>query len=78
MIMFIIGLLKEDDARMDSEIFTVAQTAEYLQLSIKTIRRLISNNKIRASKLSNRSWRIRKSDVDAYIQENSNLSNEKS
>lgn len=63
---------------MDSEIFTVAQTAEYLQLSIKTIRRLISNNKIRASKLSNRSWRIRKSDVDAYIQENSNLSNEKS
>ena len=58
---------------MHSEIFTVAQTAEYLQLSIKTIRRLISNNKIRASKLSNRSWRIRKSDVDAYIQENSNF-----
>lgn len=63
---------------MDSEIFTVAQTAEYLQLSIKTIRRLISNNKIRASKLSNRSWRIRKSDVDAYIQENSNLPNKES
>lgn len=64
--------------RMDSEIFTVAQTAEYLQLSIKTIRRLISDNKIRASKLSNRSWRIRKSDVDAYIQENLNLPNEES
>jgi len=30
---------------MDSEIFTVAQTAEYLQLSIKTIRRLISDIK---------------------------------
>jgi DNA binding domain, excisionase family len=58
---------------MDSELFTVAQTAEYLQLSIKTIRRLISDNKICASKLSNRSWRIRKADVDAYIQENSNL-----
>ena len=64
--------------RMDSEIFTIAQTAEYLQLSTKTIRRLISDNKIRASKLSNRSWRIRKSDVDAYIQENSNLPNEES
>lgn len=63
---------------MDNEIFTVAQTAEYLQLSIKTIRRLISDNRIRASKLSNRSWRIRKSDVDAYIQENSNLPNEES
>lgn len=58
---------------MDSEIFTVAQTAAYLQLSTKTIRRLISDNKIRASKVSDRSWRIRKSDVDAYIQENSNL-----
>jgi DNA (cytosine-5)-methyltransferase 1 len=63
--------------RMDGEIFTVAQTAEYLQLSIKTIRRLISNNKIRASKLSNRSWRIRKIDIDAYMQENSNLPNER-
>lgn len=61
---------------MDSEIFTVAQTAEYLQLSIKTIRRLISDNKIRASKVSNRSWRIKKSDLDAYIQENSNLPHE--
>lgn len=61
---------------MDSEIFTVAQTAEYLQLSIKTIRRLISNNKIRASKVSDRSWRIKKSDLDAYIQENSNLPHE--
>ena len=63
---------------MDNEIFTVAQTAEYLQLSIKTIRRLVSDNKIRASKLSNRSWRIRKSDLDAYIQENSNLPNDES
>lgn len=61
---------------MDREIFTVAQTAEYLQLSIKTIRRLISDNKIRASKVSNRSWRIKKSDLDAYIQENSNLPHE--
>lgn len=67
---------REDDVRMDSEIFTVAQTAEYLQLSIKTIRRLISNNKIRASKVSDRSWRIKKSDLDAYIQENSNLPHE--
>lgn len=61
---------------MDSEIFTIAQTADYLQLSIKTIRRLISDNKIRASKVSDRSWRIRKSDLDAYIQENSNLPHE--
>ena len=63
---------------MDSEILTIAQTAEYLQLSIKTIRRLISDNKIRASKVSDRSWRIRKSDLDAYIQENSNFPNDES
>jgi excisionase family DNA binding protein len=60
---------------MDEELLTIAKTAEYLQFSIKTVRRLISNNKIRASKLSNRSWRIRKYDVDAYIMENSNLPN---
>ena len=67
---------KRGNVQVDSEIFTVAQTADYLQLSIKTIRRLISDNKIRASKLGNRSWRIRKSDVDAYIQKNSNFLNE--
>ena len=57
---------------MTTELLTVTQTAEYLQLSEKTVRRLINNGDLQASKLSNRSWRIRSSDIDKYISANSN------
>ena len=52
---------------MDTELLTVSQTARYLQLSEKTIRRMIGNGSLPASKLSNRSWRIRACDVDEYV-----------
>lgn len=52
---------------MTNELLTVAQTAQYLQLSEKTIRRMINSAIIPASKLSNRSWRIRRDDIDRYI-----------
>ena len=58
---------------MENELLTLAQTAEYLQLSIRTVRRLISGNKLRASKVSGRSWRIKKSDIEAYYQAHANL-----
>lgn len=57
---------------MNAELLTVAQTAEYLQLSEKTVRRLIGNGSLQASKLSNRSWRIRSCDIDEYIAATSN------
>ena len=57
---------------MDSELLTVAQTARYLQFSEKTIRRLIKDGRLPASKIGNRTWRIRTSDIDEYIQANSN------
>lgn len=57
---------------MNAELLTVAQTAEYLQLSEKTVRRLIGNGKLQASKLSNRSWRVRSCDIDEYIASTSN------
>ena len=57
---------------MNAELLTVAQTAEYLQLSEKTVRRLINNGSLQASKLSNRSWRIRSCDIDEYIAAKSN------
>ena len=52
---------------MDTELLTVSQTAQYLQLSEKTIRRMIGNGSLPASKLGNRSWRIRSCDVDEYV-----------
>lgn len=52
---------------MDTELLTVHQTAQYLQLSEKTIRRMINNGSLPASRLGNRNWRIRACDVDAYV-----------
>lgn len=57
---------------MNTELLTVSQTAEYLKLSEKTVRRLINNGSLQASKLANRSWRIRACDIDGYISDTSN------
>ena len=59
---------------MPDEILTVAQTAQYLQVCEKTVRRLISSNKLTASRVGNgnRSLRIKKSDVDNYLTEHIN------
>lgn len=58
---------------MNSELLTVSQTASYLKLSEKTVRRLINGKKLQASKLSDRSWRIRACDIEAYVLNNSNV-----
>ena len=57
---------------MDMELLTVAQTAKYLQLSEKTVRRMIGEGTLQASKLSNRTWRIRTCDIDSYLSSTSN------
>ena len=58
---------------MGTSLLTIAQTATCLQLSEKTIRRLIDSGEIQASKISNRSWRIRPCDIDSYINKKSNV-----
>ena len=57
---------------MNMEVLTVAQTAKYLQLSEKTVRRMICNGSLQASKLGNRTWRIRACDIDRYLSSTSN------
>lgn len=57
---------------MSNELLTVAQAAKYLKVSDKTVRRLISDNKLLAAKVGNRSWRIKESDIEAYLQAHSN------
>lgn len=59
-------------ARVSDELLTISQTAEYLKLSEKTVRRLIHSSQLISSKIGNRFWRIRTSDVDRYIQANTN------
>lgn len=58
---------------MNTELLTVSQTAAYLQLSEKTVRRLIGNGALQASKLGNRTWRVRACDIDEYINATSNV-----
>lgn len=57
---------------MADEILTVAQTAKYLQVCDKTVRRLIASKKLTASKVGSKSWRIKTSDIDEYLQTHTN------
>ena len=52
---------------MADELFTVSQAAEHLKVCDKTVRRMIASKKIIASKVGSRNWRIRKDDIDAYL-----------
>jgi excisionase family DNA binding protein len=57
---------------MEDELLTVSQAADYLKLSEKTVRRLISSQKLLAAKVGDRSWRIKESNIEAYLQANTN------
>ena len=57
---------------MADEIYTIAQAAHYLKVCDKTVRRLIKANKLTASKVGDRAWRIRKVDIDDYLRHNTN------
>lgn len=57
---------------MDDEIFTITQAAHYLKVCDKTVRRLIKAGKLTASKVGDRSWRIRKIDIGMYLKDNTN------
>ena len=57
---------------MEDELYTVSEAADYLKLSTKTILRLIADGRIIASRVSDRSWRIRRSDIEAYLKTNTN------
>lgn len=61
-----------EEIAMDTKLLTVSQTAQYLQLSEKTIRRMIGKGSLPASKLRNRTWRIRLCDIDDYVAKSCN------
>lgn len=51
-----------------SEVLTVAQVADYLQMSDLTVYRLIQNKVLPAFKIGG-SWRIKMSDLQAFIEQ---------
>ena len=60
---------------MSDEILTIDQTAEYLKVSNKTIRRLIERHVLTASKVGG-SWRIKRKNIDSYLLETENKNSE--
>lgn len=56
---------------MNDEILTVAQTATYLQVSDKTVLKLIKSDKLVASQVG-RIYRIKMSDINEYLSAHSN------
>ena len=57
---------------MQDEIYTVAQAAKYLQVCEKTVRRLIKDQNLVASRVGGRALRIKKADIDLYLAEHAN------
>ncbi len=58
------------------KLLTVAEVAEYLQVSTKTISRFIKAKKIRAFKIG-KDWRFKMSDIEEYLENNSNFKDKK-
>ena len=59
---------------MLQDIMTPEQVADYLQMNIDTVYRLIRSRKLPAAKIG-RSYRIPKEDVDAFLASNNTGSN---
>jgi excisionase family DNA binding protein len=52
-----------------SRLLTVAQTADYLQVSIDTVRRWCRNGELRCIALGDRAgYRIRQEDIDKFLE----------
>lgn len=56
---------------MKEKTYTVDEAANYLEVSVKTIRRYIYANKLKATKVGG-SWRISESQIKEYLNESSN------
>ena len=59
---------------METDILTIKEVAEYLRITEKTAYRLASERKIPAFKVGG-SWRFRKSEIDAWIDEDARKRN---
>jgi excisionase family DNA binding protein len=60
--------------RVDKPYLTVEDVAELLQVSVETVRGYINRkkNKLPAFKVG-REWRVRKTDLDRWVEENMNI-----
>jgi excisionase family DNA binding protein len=53
-----------------SDLLTIEQVAEVLQVSTRTVRRAIESRGLRACQIAGRgTWRVRRADLDAWLEE---------
>lgn len=59
-------------AKQDSDkLLTIEEVAEILRVSTRSVNRYIESGRLKASKIG--WWRIKQSDLDRFLEENSNL-----
>jgi excisionase family DNA binding protein len=57
---------------VSKQLLSVAEVADELQVSIDTVRNWINQKKLKAAKLG-RDWRIRREDLDRFIEQRQNI-----
>ncbi len=57
-----------------SKLFSVAQVSAKLQCARATVRRLVADGELRASRISRRTIRISEADLQAYLDGRANMS----
>jgi excisionase family DNA binding protein len=60
-------LTKKGYTPLNQEIMTIAQVAEYLQISEMTTYKIVNEGKIKAFKIG-RHWRVKKEDLTEFIE----------
>ncbi|RIK82256.1 DNA-binding protein [candidate division KSB1 bacterium] len=53
------------------KLLTIEEVAEILRVSTRSVNRYIESRRLKASKIG--WWRIKQSDVDRFLEENSNI-----
>lgn len=60
----------------DNQLLTIPDASKYLRVSIRSIYRYINSNRLKAYRLP--TWRIKKSDLEKFLEKCSNIKNETS
>jgi excisionase family DNA binding protein len=57
----------------NSAILTKPQAAEYLQVTPRYLERAVSSGRLRALKPTGKLWRVRQSDLDAFLESGASI-----
>ncbi len=57
----------------NSTILTKQQAAEYLQATPRYIERMVASGRLRALKPTGKLWRVRQSDLDAFLESGASI-----